>query len=149
MSDHYLRLVPVDPDWRPTPEAAEAAAGLLARLFPDAYDCCVDFTEGVAFFDAGANAESISCPSCHADLDGWWDQAMGVAYETGFRELSVETPCCRARTSLNDLAYVWPAAFGSFALEVSNPGVQFITDEQRLALETALGSPLKVVWQRL
>jgi hypothetical protein len=55
---------------------------------------------------------------------------------------------CKTRTSLNDLVYVWPTAFGSFAL-VANPGAAAITDAQRGAIEQVLGSSVKAVWQRI
>jgi hypothetical protein len=142
MSDNCLRLIPRDPNWRPTPEAAAAATALLAEAFPAAERVEARAETNVVFYDAGFNTESISCPSCGADLDAWWGDAMSEAGETGFGDLAVVTPCCASRTSLNDLDYVWPAAFGSFALEVSNPGAPSLADEQRKAVEQALGSPV-------
>jgi hypothetical protein len=149
MSDTYLRLVPSDPDYRPTQDAAEAAVRLLTGFFPRSNGVRAEAEPGVVFFDAGGNTESIACPACGADLMDWWGDAMDAAHAGGFRDLSVTTPCCRTRTSLNDLVYVWPAAFGSFALEVANPGAPSITDAQRGAVEEMLGSPVKAVWQRL
>jgi hypothetical protein len=149
MSENYLRLVPADPKWKPSPEAAEAAVQVLAKLLPAAEHVCSHSEDGVSFYDAGANTESISCPGCGSDLGDWWGEAMGEAFASGFTDLSVVTPCCAAKTSLNDLNYVWPAAFGSFALEAANPGVSAFTDAHRTALEEALGVSLKTVWQHI
>ena len=149
MSDHYLRLVPADPRWRAAPEAAKAATRILAEMLPAAEDIRAHHEDGVVFYDAGSNTERIACPACGADLDDWWGDAMEKAYATGFRDLTVVTPCCAAKSSLNDLVYVWPAAFGAFALEARNPGISAITDSQRADLERALGSPLKIVWQHI
>jgi hypothetical protein len=149
VSDNYLRLVPTDPAWRPTSEAAETAVQVLARLLPAADHVCSVGEDGVVFYDAGANTESISCPACGSDLGDWWGEAMDGAYAMAFTDLAATTPCCATRTSLNDLTYVWPAAFGSFALKVTNPGVSAITEAQKATLEEVLGAPLKVVWQHL
>jgi hypothetical protein len=149
MSDNYLRLVPVDPKWSAPVEAAEKAVRILAKLLPAAGHVCTRSENGVVFYDAGANTESISCPACGSDLGDWWGDAMDEAFAFGFTDLTIVTPCCAAQTSLNDLIYVWPAAFGSFALEATNPGVSAFTDAQKAALEEALGAPLKTVWQHL
>ncbi|NZD50784.1 hypothetical protein [Rhizobium leguminosarum] len=42
-------------------------------------------------------------------------------YDPG--DINTVAPCCGATVSLNDLRYVWPAAFGRFALEAHNPGI--------------------------
>jgi len=149
MSDTYLRLIPSDPDYRPTQDAAEAGVRLLKGFFPRAEGVKTQAEEGVVFFDAGENTESVACPACGVDLMDWWGDAMDAAHAKEFRDLSVVTPCCAKRTSLNDLVYVWPAAFGSVALEVANPGVSSIAEAQRAAVEQVLGCPVKVVWQRI
>jgi hypothetical protein len=149
MSDTYLHLIPSDPDYRPTEDAAEAGVRLLKGFFPRADGVKVLAEKGVVFFDAGENTESVACPACAADLMDWWGDAMVRAHASAFSDLSVVTPCCSKRTSLNDLVYVWPAAFGCFALEVSNPGESSIAEAQRTAIEQVLGCSAKTVWQRL
>ncbi len=149
MSDNYLRLVPLDPEWIPSPDIAEKAVCILFKMLPAAAHVCSRVENGVVFYDAGGNTETISCPTCGSELGDWWGEAMAAAIASGFTNLSVVTPCCDAQTSLNDLDYVWPAAFGSFVLEATNPGVSAFTDAQRAALEEALGARLKTVWQHL
>jgi hypothetical protein len=149
MSDNYLRLIPSDPRWRPSERPAQDAATLLSRYRPDADRCSAEFCEEVTFFDAGAKTESITCPFCRTNLGDWWGDAMGRAYRSKFADLTIKTPCCDSETSLNDLTYVWPAAFGSFALEAANPGRPSLSEAERLELERTLGSPLKLVWQHV
>lgn len=149
LSDHTLRLVPGDPEWQPTAEAAAHALALFSTFVPRADGVTVRVEDDVTFFDAGGNTEIVECPACDADADPWWADAMDRAAEDAFADLAIVTPCCRTKTSLNDLRYVWPAAFGRFALEALNPGIGALSDEQVETLETALGTPLRVVWQRL
>ena len=149
MSDTFLRLVPVDPRWTPSHDAAASAVRLMTRMLPAADHVSFHVEESVVFYDAGEFSESISCPACRADLGDWWADAMNAAYVSKFEDLAIVTPCCATRTSLNDLVYRWPAAFGRFCLEAFNPNVAGISDPDRAALEEALGAPLKVVIQRL
>ena len=149
MSDTYLHLIPSDPDYRPTEDAVKAGLSLLKGFFPGADGVKVLAEQGVMFFDAGENTESVACPACGADLMDWWGDAMDRAHTIGFSDLSVVTPCCSKRTSLNDLVYVLPAAFGCFALEVSNPEKPSIAEAQRTAVEQVLGCSVRTVCQRL
>ena len=149
MSDTFLRLVPNEPHWHPDEPAATAAVEIARGLFLMAEHVTVEYEEGVTFFDAGANTESVHCPFCAGDLEDWWGEAMNEAAASRFEDLSVTMPCCHRHTSLNDLRYVWPAAFGVCALTVVNPGVPSVASEQLRAIEQALGSPLKVIWQHL
>jgi hypothetical protein len=149
MSDNYLRLVPSDPFWLPSPEAVNASLSVLRGFVPVAEGVSVESKNHVSFFDAGGNGSRTTCPSCGTDLQEWWGDAVNQAWMSDFDDLSVITPCCRASTSLNDLVYDWPAAFGRFALVITNPGVTSLASEQLRAVELALGSPLKVIWQRI
>ncbi|WP_095203588.1 hypothetical protein [Mesorhizobium carmichaelinearum] len=149
MSDSFLRLVPYDPHWHPDAPAAAAALKIVSDLFPLAEHVAVEYEEGVMFFDAGANTESVHCPFCGSDLEDWWGGAMDRAAASRFEDLSVTTPCCHKASSLNDLRYVWPAAFGVCALTVVNPGVASLASEQLRTIEQAMGAPLKAIWQHL
>ncbi|QND55699.1 hypothetical protein [Mesorhizobium huakuii] len=79
MSDNFLRLVPYDPHWHPDAPAAAAAMKIASGLFPLAEHVAVEYEEGVTFFDAGANTESVHCPFCGSDLEDWWGEAMDRA----------------------------------------------------------------------
>lgn len=149
MSDSFLQFVPADPLYQPETHRAEAAKTLLMSFVPNSQKTSFDFKESVEFFDPGGNWSGVACPACGADLESWWADAMDVAAASGFRRLQTDVPCCGKLISLNELNYVWPAAFGLFVLEAMNPGVSEIALDQCLALEEALGCKLLVVWSHI
>ena len=103
MSDSYLRYVPVNPTFRPSSTAANAAQELLSGFLPDAEDISFELLEDVEFIDAGSNWSGVRCPSCNADIESWWEEAMSTAAERRFEKLAVCTPCCGTQTSLESL----------------------------------------------
>jgi hypothetical protein len=147
MSDNWLTFVPCDPNFQASQEAIAVALSLLRQFAPTTEEITARGDGSVDFYHAGANAETISCPSCAANLRECWIAAMDEAWQSRFEDLSVVTPCCQTATSLNDLNYDAPMAFGRFALELFNPRTK-IEDEQQKQLEQILGTPLKEVWRR-
>jgi hypothetical protein len=147
MSDNYLRLIPTDPEFVPTPASAEIARRRLAQLVPNADSVTVIVRDGVAFIDQGSNFERIRCPTCKSDVDEqWWSERMNRAYGTDFSALLVSVPCCGATVSLNDLIYEGPAGFAKFVLEAMNPNVPDLTEEDLAELVRELGTPLRAIW---
>jgi hypothetical protein len=149
MSDHWLLLVPTEPAFRPEADRAEAAERMLASYLPDADEVTTEESADPRFYDPGANWDGVACAACGLDAEDWWGEAMDVAAEKGFADLTVTTPCCATQLSLNDLHYGGAAAFGRFALRVMNPGVAALGDERQQALEELVGRPLRLVWRRL
>lgn len=150
MSDNWVRLVPIEPNWTPAPEAVERAREIWASLVSTAEDVVARYEEGVVFYDASGNSETVSCPVCRSELaTSWWSNAMDQAYMLNFTNLGIVVPCCGARTSLNDLLYDGPAAFGCFSLEAKNPNLAAIPESGRLAVERALQMSLKAIWQHI
>ncbi|WP_245497711.1 hypothetical protein [Rhizobium leguminosarum] len=99
-------------------------SGLLAgNNRPGADEVKSSFEDEVRFYDPGENWSGVECSACGADAEEWWGEAMETASADGFKDLVTVAPCCGATVSLNDLRYVWPAAFGRFALEAHNPGI--------------------------
>jgi hypothetical protein len=145
MSDNWLQYVPRDPEFQPAPEASERAAALLLSFLPNAESVDVEFHDEVVFFHPGANWSGVKCPACGADVESWWSDEMERASERGFSELSCVTPCCRTSTTLDQLQYVWPAAFGKYVLEAMNPNVKGLTRQQLEQLASVLGSDLNEV----
>lgn len=149
MSDNWLQFVPTDPRFLPSDEAADNARRLLASFVPESASVTATFKGQVKFFHPLGNWSGVECPSCGADAEPWWEEAMCNAANTQFLELLVTTPCCGFRVSLNELRYLWPAAFGSFVLEAKNPNVRDLSPEQELALSKTLRSPLRRIWVHL
>jgi len=146
MSDNWLQFVPIDPIFQPSLEAAERARALLASFTPEAEEVLASFKDQVEFFHPGSNWSGVECPACGADAEPWWEDAMSAASDSGFADLAVITGCCGAELSLNELRYVWPAAFASFVLEAMNPGVQDLSPAQEQQLTATLGCKLTKIW---
>ncbi len=146
MSDTYLRIIPVDPGCVPTALARQRALTVLQRAIPLADDIASQVTDDVRFVDCGANFETVRCPRCGADLGEWWSVAMEMGHEQQFRDLRVTVPCCGTRTSLNKLAYSWPAGFARYTLEALNPGLGSLPDTLVRRLEDILGAAVRVIW---
>jgi hypothetical protein len=60
--------------------------------------------------------------------------------------LRVTTPCCGTRTSLNQIAYSWPAGFARYTLEALNPGVGSLPTHLVQRPEVTLGAPVRIIW---
>jgi hypothetical protein len=130
----------------PTASAREDAADYLRQLVPFAEDITWRVTRDVQFVDCGENFEVVRCPRCHVDLGEWWSMAMEAGHEQRFTDLRVTTPCCRLRTSLNQLDYAWPAGFARCVLEVFEPGVAALERHSIEALQHRLGCAIRVIW---
>ena len=147
MSVHWLKFVPGDPEYQPSPQAAECARSLLAASTLQADSVSFEFKEAVQFFDPGSNWSGVECPACGANAEPWWNTAMDRAYNgSGFSDLWTTAACCGARVSLNDLRYPWPAAFGRFVLEAMNPHVPDLLPAEEKQLQAALGCELRKIW---
>ncbi|MCA1554478.1 MAG: hypothetical protein LC737_08870 [Chloroflexi bacterium] len=122
---------------------------MLAEILPEASPT-VEIFDQVEFINQGSNFEWVACPVCGSKLDvDWWGEAMNQAYKTSaFQNLLVQTPCCKAATTLNNLIYHWPAGFARFCISMMNPGGDIdLTTVQRVALE--LGTDIRKVWRHL
>jgi hypothetical protein len=122
---------------------------LFATYVQDADEVTALFTDAVQFFHPGSNWEGVLCPVCGADAESWWEDAASAGSQRGFDTLLVTAECCGAQVSLNDLNYVWGAAFGRFALEAMNPNIRELSPDQALQLDNAVGHPLGKVWVHL
>jgi hypothetical protein len=146
MSDNVLKLIATSPQCTADHEALKEASEVLACFFPEAGEVTFTSTEHVRFIDPGQNLERIVCPACGTEVDmAWWQKAMSTASQTHFTELSVELPCCKTLSSLNELQYDWPAGFARFVLEVRNPSGRVKT-AQLEQLETILQCSLREIW---
>src|SRR2546421_11705112 len=147
MSDDYLRLIPLQPQFVPTAVAGELARSRFADLVPDAEEVTAVITEEVEFIDQGANFERVRCPNCGAELDKeWWQGRMDEAAAAAFSALDVAVPCCGLGVSLNDLSYELPAGFAKFVLEALNPNVRDLPEIGLAEIAAALGTPLRKIW---
>lgn len=151
MSDGYIRLIPTDINWQPTPVAAAAATAYVVRLFSgpgnavEYVDHC--FYDRVTLIDAGENTTRIACSRCDGDIDLVW--FYDLIEETGesLDNLDVTVPCCGAVVSLDTLRYDWPVGFAQFEVSAMNPTrAKYELDTQELAdVASLLGHPVTQV----
>lgn len=157
MSDTFLKLVPLDPNFVPgTHEQAEAVA-LLSAAFPDGEDVEAEVYDTVTFIDNGENTEAIVCTVCGRSLDFADELAAEVmgqlndAIDAG--SISTQTitmPCCGAIVAATSLRFDWPVGFARFELSIRNPNADRpIPDEVRQRLEVAIGAPLLEIWAHI
>jgi hypothetical protein len=145
MSDSSLRYIPVDPTFQPTQLAALSAAALLHSFLPQAETIDSKFFDSVRFVDAGGNWSGVHCPSCGADIEPWWADAVSEAWKTDFTTLQIRSRCCETTVSLNDLDYGWPVGFASYVLEAANPSSKGLSPSQLAELETKLGCAIREI----
>jgi hypothetical protein len=150
MSDHITTFIPVDPRFVPSKKAQKAAIRLLKELAPSAEDVSSEVDDVVVFRDCGENFERVSCPHCRADivLEVWQDwMSQDCEEDGGFRLAGVAAPCCKAMTSLDDLAYDWPQGFSRYSLKATN--ADGLRDDAVAKLEAVLGCKLRRIRQMI
>jgi hypothetical protein len=149
MSDNWIVLVPQDPLALVDADRLQRAMQRICEIAPEADETKMTVSKQPQFFDCGANLERITCPSCQQELRvDWFQDRMDADYDgTGFRLNTYRTPCCDRPHSLNELLYEWPAGFGMCSLEVMNPNIGLLSDEQRREIEEIVGLPLRVIYQ--
>nr|WP_315481723.1 hypothetical protein [uncultured Undibacterium sp.] len=145
MSDNWLQYIPTNPEFIPTINAANDAVKLLEAFFPLAEEVKFEISDSVNFYHPGANWSGVECLNCGVNAESWWDDVMDQAAESQFRSLTFIAPCCGAEVSLNNLKFIWPAAFGSFVLEAMNPRSKNLSSEQFTLLESTLECSLREV----
>jgi hypothetical protein len=151
MSDHLVQIIPDDSAFVPPPEAQKKAIDLLESLAPDADEVRIEVSGETRFVGCGSNWESVFCPFCGTKLEVWfWAEMETRSKANGFKDLAVETPCCLDRTTLDGLRYGWPVGFARFALVARNTALRGnLGDDQKRALEAALGCPVRVILSRV
>ena len=148
VSDGYIRLIPTDREWQPTPEGAAAATAYVARLFSgpedDVEEVEYEFYDRVTLIDAGENTTRISCSNCNGDLDVEWLNDLIEENGESFDSMDVLVPCCGAVVSLDSLRYDWPVGFARFEVSAMNPTrAKYELDAEELAdVAALLGHPV-------
>jgi hypothetical protein len=147
MSDHYLRIVPADPQLVPAPDSHSRAEAIRRALTPGADSVASRVMDDVRVIDNGGNLERVQCPRCGSDLLDWSFKAIEAAHSERFVCLEAVTPCCATAVSLNDLRFEWPMGFARFVLEAMNPNIEsgWLSTEELRLLEDCLGCKLRQI----
>lgn len=147
MSDNWIVVIPTVPSFVPSLDIAKQVEAAVRRAVRSCDELTVETHDVPVFYDAGSNWEGVRCPVCGVELDDEiWSEAMSVAHETG--DLSLDMPCCDARTNLNDLAYGWACGFARFAVSARNPESS-LSDETAADIASLLGAPIRLVQRHL
>ncbi len=149
MSDHFLVVIPADPETR-LPRTAESLRTALADLTGTSESRIKDYGK-LQFIDAGENHERIACPRCdHTFTTPEWHAWMDADWhgEEGFHLHQHETPCCGASMTVNDLVYEWPQGFARWFVSARNPGRGPLTKRELTGLEEVAGLKLRAIAQK-
>lgn len=151
MSDSFLRVIPVTPEFAPTTAADEAVRQVLRSLAPRSQVITSKCAQRIRFVDCGSNLERVVCPTCGQDLlqRERWQKLMEWAFTKAFAELEIAVPCCGTRTSLNALRFEWPCGFARYVLEAQNPGRGQLAADEKRRLALALGSDVRIIWAHI
>lgn len=149
MSDNWIALISEDPGFVPDEARQDAARVRLLAIAPDAKKIKIKVTAGVQFFDCGANFERVICSTCGREVNiEWWQARMDDDYGNGaFKLNTYMVPCCGALLTLAQLKYEWPQGFARFSIDIMNPCIGELSEEQRHEFERILGTPLRVIYQ--
>ncbi|MCC6683339.1 MAG: hypothetical protein IT445_20780 [Phycisphaeraceae bacterium] len=150
MSDNWIALVPDDPRFVPDAAKQNRARERFAEIAPEADEIEIKVSEKVVFFDCGGNFERLGCPFCGVEIPvEWWQERMGEDHDDGFKLAAYTMPCCGKKSTLNELVYEWPQAFGRFAIDAMNPNIGKLDDKFKREFEDILGTKLRVVYQHI
>jgi len=145
MSSTILNIISTSPSFEPDNIMLARAKKLLVKFYRDEQIECIT-TDTIDFIDQGQNFESVSCNLCKQTFEiEDWQNAMDNAYEHQFTDLTFITPCCKKKTSLNDLTYKSPAGFAKFVVCISDAQNELEKSELE-KLEEMLGTTLRLIW---
>jgi hypothetical protein len=158
MSELYIRVIPTDPEWQPTAEAAARTVKYVAALFAGPGDHVESvepvFYEHITLIDGGEYMEDLHCPRCDADigLDWFWEllrvrNGGRMIGEPTIHDLSVTVPCCGAALMLPELRFEAPVGFARFEVSARNwtRSAWELSEEELTASGAALGHPVTQV----
>ena len=130
VSDWYIRLIPSDKRWQPSPEAAASAVAYVAGLFTCPLDHVEDVThefyDDVTLIDAGENTTQVTCTYCGNDICEWFFD-LTEEHRDSIGDPVVTVPCCGKAAPLDSLRYDWPVGFARFEVCAMNPTGQATT----------------------
>ncbi|NRQ38846.1 hypothetical protein HII36_44545 [Nonomuraea sp. NN258] len=149
-----VSVIPADPRWQPSREAAERCAALLRELLPEGasgQDVDVEWHEAVTIVHPHEDLTRIVCHLCGRSIDPGWLHALAESslWDESLTDLQAQVPCCRARVSLTDLTYEEPCGFARFEIAVWNPGRGPLTEAELARLGAALGHEVRQIRARV
>jgi hypothetical protein len=161
MSDSYIRVIPRDPEWQPTVEAAAATVEYVAGLFAGPGDHVETvkpiFYERIVLIDGGQYMADVFCPRCGVAIGlGWfWDllrvrSGGRMVGEPTVGDLGVLVPCCGSALTLPELRFEDPVGFARFEVSAMNwtRDAWELSDEELTTAGNILGHPVTQIHTR-
>jgi len=150
MSDNWIIIIPVSPQFVPSEDAQKKAVELFNRLAPNADEVKANTTNDVEFVWCGGNFERVVCPECGQELNTeWWRDRMEEEAKVHFPLEPLGLPCCHSKLSLNELRYEWPQGFARFSVEAMNPNIDGLSAEDMEKFENLLGCKVRKILRHL
>ena len=168
MSDNWIHLIPVSPDFVPPAAKVDKAVRIVAEAWPTLRPRVVHTKKAefegswpdvvilvvvrdeIEFVSGMENFEGAFCPFCGTRIDDdWWGNAFDHASKVKFRDLAILSPCCGRSTSLNDLDYRFPAGFARFSLSIHDPNLEGFSPISVRRIGETLGCAIRQVWEHL
>ncbi len=148
MSDHFLVVIPADPEAL-LPESAVNVRNTLAAIGGSREARVKDYGK-LQFIDCGEMFEGIACPACEAAITteqwhAWMDSDWHG--EDGFHLHRHTTPCCAVDVSLNTLNYLPHQGFARWFISARNAGRGPLTTDEVRDLERVAGISLRAIAQ--
>jgi hypothetical protein len=150
MSETWLRLVPRNEEYIPSPEAQVSAAKYFFQEFHDFDDLESLETED---FDLNNDDDEFSITEYEVltffvDYDFIMDWEEEDEDETiGYKFEPRKIPCCNKEFTLRDLSYDFDQGFGYFCLKTLLSTT--LSADKIANFERILDCPLRVIYQRL
>jgi hypothetical protein len=158
MSELFIRVIPTDPEWQPTVEAAARTVEYVSGLFagPGDHVETVEpiYYEHITLIDGGEYMEDLFCPRCDSDigLDWFWELLRErndgrMIGEPTVHDLSVTVPCCAAALTLSELRFEAPVGFARFEVSARDWTRREweLSEAELVVAGTTLGHPVTQV----
>ena len=150
MSSNRSHVIPTDPFFVPEPACAQAALALFKQLLPSAADHSVAVHDKPEPIISAMAFDTVRCPLCQAEILDWWkSDAWPRAENQGFKDLSLQTPCCSKPTSLDLLDYDNALALARFEISAETAGWIELSDDLLVQMTDALRCPVKQAWSSI
>ena len=151
MSDHYIHVIPVDPNLLPPKARREEAVAYFRKITADSDAVKASTSTAPVFVHCGANFNEVRCPACNKpiEIETWQEWMQQDSTAKGFKLPAHVMTCCGARRNLNDLLYDWPQGFARCRISAMNPNIGKLSAKQIALFAEILATPIRVIYEHV
>lgn len=148
-SGHYLKLIPMNPNYTPSESLQKDLIILLAKKYPE-NEIESHLSKRIEFIDPGVNFEKVFCNICEKEIDmDIWSDFMSEWYKKENASMKFTTPCCNTISNLNDLNYDSPSGYSKFVLVINNAEYYpVVVESVKKSIEGKTGEKFREIWAR-